>query len=76
MQMYKVSKAYKRDGSRDGDIVEMDAVVQPCYIAPIFPKHANNLVIAQTVNGDNCLELCNDFWINSFQSKPNYQSVY
>ena len=75
-QMFTVTKAYDRNGHRDGDIIELDSIVQPCPLSPQFGSKAANLVPGIEVTGENCLEVVDNFWINSFHTKPTYQTVY
>ena len=54
------------------------AIVQPCYLIPRFEKEAKlfDKDSKIPVDGDNCLELVDKFWINSFQDQLTYQTVF
>jgi hypothetical protein len=76
-QMYAVSKLYEPDGTtRQGDIIELDSIVQPCYLAPRFGEKAARLGGNLEVDGTNSLAIGHEFWINCFQSKPTYQTIW
>jgi len=82
MQMYHVQRLRTREGSPHGGVIELSSIIQPCYLMPRFKKKAQELDIkrsnsaATVVNGDNCLDLVDHFWINSFQDQFTYQSVF
>ena len=83
MQMYAVKPLYdSRTGKREGGIVELDAIVQPCYLLPVFPNGASRELGRLKnggyieINGDNCLDVVQNFWINSFQDQATYQTVF
>ncbi|KZV90827.1 hypothetical protein EXIGLDRAFT_719950 [Exidia glandulosa HHB12029] len=70
---------YAADRARDrttrapkGAIYPLDHVAQPCPLTPRFNGPAADL----GVTNDDCLELCDEFWINSFHTQHTYQSVY
>ncbi|KIJ34946.1 hypothetical protein M422DRAFT_262909 [Sphaerobolus stellatus SS14] len=74
MQMYGISCLRSATGVPRGDAVPLTSIVQPCYLLPRF-KGRKAIALDQVgadgtvtqITGDNCLELVDDFWINSFQ---------
>ena len=83
MQMYAVSRQHLSDGTPKGSIIELSSIIQPCYLLPRFKtKKAVDLDIQNQdgkiteIDGDNCLALVDDFWINSFQNQITYQTVF
>ncbi|KIJ24793.1 hypothetical protein M422DRAFT_274350 [Sphaerobolus stellatus SS14] len=83
MQMYAVSRLRSRDGRPRGGVVPLTSIVQPCYLLPRFKgRNATALDIRNSdgtvtqITGDNCLDLVDDFWINSFQDQLTYQTVF
>jgi len=82
MQMYGVSRMHKDGRPRDG-VIELRSIVQPCYLLPRFKtQRATDLDIKGKdgsmirIDGDNCLDLVDDFWINCFQDQMSYQTVF
>jgi hypothetical protein len=73
-QFYRVEHAFNTNRERSGSVVELESIVQPCPLLPRFPKEAKDL--GENVNGDNCLEMVNRFWINSFHDQATYQTVF
>lgn len=53
-------------------VMPLENIVQPCPLTPQFGYAADEL----DVTNDDCLELCDKFWINSFHNQHTYQSVY
>jgi hypothetical protein len=77
MQMFQVNCDRNPDGSRRGDVIEPESIVQPCPLAPCFKALAKDIGDSGSeVNGDNCLDLVDKFWINSFHDQATYQSVF
>jgi len=72
-----------KDGLPRGSFIELRSIIQPCYLLPLFKTpRATDLDIKEgdasitTIDGDNCLELVDDFWINCFQDQMSYQTVF
>ncbi|KIJ29742.1 hypothetical protein M422DRAFT_268775 [Sphaerobolus stellatus SS14] len=82
MQMYAVSRLCYANGWPKGAVIPLTSIVQPCYLLPRFKgptavaldTRADGSVMQ--VTGDNCLDLVDDFWINSFQDQFTYQTVF
>ena len=83
MQMYGVSRLWSSAGVLRGSVVPLTSIVQPCYLLPQF-KGGKATALDQIkadgtvtqITGDNCLELVDNFWINSFQDQITYQTVF
>ena len=80
MQMYAVERQRDQAGLPISSIIELEEIVQPCYLYPRFGSHADTLGSTNSPNiiidGDNCIELVDRFWINSFQDQSTYQTVF
>jgi len=76
--MYSATKARERDGSRKVDIIFIEDIVQPCPLVPKFGRKASSLErqTQKAISAENCLEVVEEFWINSFHTKETYQTVY
>ena len=61
-----------RSPTRACIVAPLEQVVQPCPLTPRFGEHASEL----NVTNDNCLDTCDRFFVNSFHSKHNHQTVY
>lgn len=76
-KMYTAVKAYNDDGSRRYEIILLDSIVQPC---PLSLKFAGPAVYLdnrrERINRSNCIARVDEFWINNFDSKVAYQSVF
>jgi hypothetical protein len=53
-------------------ITPLDNIVQPAPLTPRFRERAIEL----GVNNDNCIDECDEFYINSFHSAHTYQTIY
>ncbi|KAF8577331.1 hypothetical protein K439DRAFT_1622172 [Ramaria rubella] len=82
MDMYAIHCLRGSDGGPVGGIIQLGSIVQPVVLSPCFPKEAQTLGGQHSdgtqveVNGNNCLEKVDKFWINSFQDQATYQSVF
>ena len=75
-QFFRVEHKFDRDGKRVGDVVDMESIIQPCPLTPWYGQKADDLVSNKEINGENCLEECNKFWINSFHDQLAYQTLW
>ena len=81
MDMYAVHRLRNKDGSPKGSVIRLDSIVQPCYLSPRFPTQSRDLGVEMhgegvVIDGDNCLDMVDKFWVNSFQDQATYQSVF
>jgi len=82
MQMYSIKRKITSDGQREGGIIELESIAQPCYLLPVFTGKESRKVGQNIggqyveVNGDNCIEHVERFWISSFHDQATYQIVF
>ena len=81
IDMYPVHRLRNKDGTPKSSVINLDSIVQPCFLSPQFPTYARDLGVDRhganiTIDGDNCLDMVDKFWINSFQDQAIYQSVF
>jgi hypothetical protein len=69
--MYVVSREDRPGRSRRGDVIDMTSIARFVQLIPKFGSVASNHLTTE-----NTMELCRDFWINSFADKEIYQSVW
>jgi hypothetical protein len=73
-QMYRVSKLVCGAGDQVqplGMVVEVTSISQAIHLIPDYGP-----MIHPRLNAANCLDLCQNFWINCFLDKETYQAVY
>jgi hypothetical protein len=75
-QLFKVERKFNAEGKRVGEVIDMENVIQSCPLLPRYGKKADDLVPGGDINGDNCLEECNKFWVNGFQDQLAYQTLW
>jgi hypothetical protein len=71
-EMYKVDRARDKDKKAQGDIIELESIVQHRPLVPQFPAKAEQVQVTE----DTCLDDWDKFWINCFHDQSTYQSVY
>lgn len=76
LQMFPVQRVRDTNGEPVGSVIELSTIVQPCYLVPRFDSEARKLGGGININGNNCLELIDKFWINSFQDQFTYQTIF
>lgn len=80
--LFRVERKFDRQsGRRLGGVISLKDVVQLCPLSPRFGAVADDLGSdlgpdGPTINGDNAMELCNKFWINSFHDQLAYQTLW
>lgn len=73
-QMYRVSKLVHKVGNQVqsvGMVVEVASISRAIHLIPDYGS-----TIHPSLNATNCLDVCQDFWINCFLDKETYQAVY
>jgi hypothetical protein len=73
-QLYAVQRSYDKSGQPVSSVIELENIVQPCYLLPRFAKQAREL--GQNINGDNVLDIVDNWWINSFHDQATYQTIF
>jgi hypothetical protein len=73
MEMFEVDHQMWPDKlRRQGGVIKLEWIVQPCPLVPHFPKNAEELKVTE----DTCLTEYNKFWINCFHDQAIYESVF
>jgi hypothetical protein len=75
-QLFKVERKFNGEGKRMGEVIDMANIIQSCPLSPRYGKKADDLVPGENIDGDNCLEECNKFWVNCFQDQLAYQTLW
>jgi hypothetical protein len=68
--MYVVSRL-ETDGVREGDIIPMSSISRFVQLVPKFGARA-----APELTAYNSMDICRDYYVNSFGDKQIYQSVW
>ena len=68
--MYQVSRQ-DRNGVRKGGIIQMDSIARFVQLIPKFGQKAH-----VSLTSDNSMDICSDYWVNSFSDKEVYPAVY
>ena len=71
--MYIISKAYDTQERRQGAVVPLSSIRQSCMLTPVFPKTDQEMLLWTS---DNVLDVAESFYINNWQSKYSYQTIY
>lgn len=71
INMYRVTRHLRDDGSRMGDIIELTDIWRPIQLVPRFGP-----VCPPEWNCDNAVELAKEFYVNQFWDKQIYCDVY
>jgi hypothetical protein len=76
--MYEVSRSYKAGSRshtgelvRQASVVELDAIIRSCHLAPKFGRVAD-----RSWSKDNVLERAGKFMINNFRDHHSFQTIY
>ncbi|KAH7097312.1 hypothetical protein BKA62DRAFT_586406, partial [Auriculariales sp. MPI-PUGE-AT-0066] len=70
--MYSIEKAYRPDGQREYGIVELVDVRRACQLVPKFGTEQ----VDRSLKPNTILESFNKFYLNQFQDKEAYRSIY
>ena len=71
--MYQIRKVQTPDKRRaQGAIIPLQNIRQSCMLFPKFPADGP----PSDWNKDNVLEIANEFYVNNWSSKYNYQTIY
>ncbi len=71
IEMFRVVRKLKGDGSRQGMVVRLTDIWRYVEMVPRFGKECN-----PEWNSENACELAKEFYLNCFADKQIYQSVY
>lgn len=74
-KMYPVHKARTENREIKSDIVELEQIVQPCALSPRYTE-SPAVLASSGVTSENCLDVVEDFWVNSFHTKALYQTIF
>ncbi|KAF8574308.1 hypothetical protein K439DRAFT_1624428 [Ramaria rubella] len=72
MDIYEVKHMRDSNKEKQGGIVPLEWIVQPCPLVPRFPKDVTDLYFDEHT----CLEKHDRFFINSFHDQATYQIVF
>jgi hypothetical protein len=72
MEMYTVDRVRDKDKKAQGEIIELESIVQHCPLGTCFPGKTEQVQVTE----DTCLDDWDKFWINCFHDPSTYQSVY
>jgi hypothetical protein len=75
-QLFSVNRKYNQEGERIGKVIDLEDIIQPCPLTPRFGKYAEEIVPNEAINGDNCMELCDKFYVNCFHDQLAYQTLW
>jgi hypothetical protein len=75
-QLFKVDRKLNSEGQRIGEVIDMANIIQSCPLTPRYGKKADDLVSDVEVDGENCLDECNKFWVNCFHDQLAYQTLW
>ena len=70
INMYVVSRM-DENGVRRGDIIPMSSIAR---FVQLIPKYGS--VAAPELTSKNSMDICRDYYVNSFADKQNYQFVW
>ena len=74
LQLYRVSKEEYSTGRNQqplGMVVELTSIAWAIHLIPHYSP-----AVHKSLNSKNSLDLCQEFWVNSFLDKETYQAVY
>lgn len=71
IEMYKIVRSTRTDGSRRGLIVRLTDMWRPVEVVPNFGKECPKEWTAST-----SVELAKEFYVNSFSDKETFQNIY
>lgn len=71
IEMYRMKRAYRADGSRLAEIVELPELWRPVELIANYGEACD---IRWTK--DTSTELADELWVNCFHNKESYQSTY
>lgn len=71
LEMYKVVRSLRADGSRRGLIIRLTDIWRPVEVVPCFGK-----ACPADWTAYNSVELAKEFFVNSFSDKETFQNVY
>jgi len=69
--MYVVSRQ-DRDGMRDGALVPLESITRFVQLVPKFGSRIDRDVLTPA----NSMDICRDYYVNSFADKEIFQSVW
>lgn len=72
INMYRVQRSFL-DGRPDGDIVSVDSISR---FVQLIPRFGSTIGKQSPLTAQNSMDLCRDYYVNSFADKEIYQSVY
>lgn len=72
LKMFIVRPTFRSDGSRIGDVVELESIVWPLQLIPKFGKAVDASITHQNVYSVENMS----YFVNSFWDKEVYQAVY
>jgi hypothetical protein len=75
-QLFRVNRRYNKDDERMGEVIDLEDIIQPCPLTPRFSVHAEDIVPDEEIDGDNCLDMCDKFYVNCFQDQLAYQTLW
>jgi hypothetical protein len=72
INMYRVQRSF-RDGKPDGDIILVDSISRFVQLIPRFGPTIGKKTL---LTAQNSMDMCKDYYVNSFADKEIYQAVY
>ncbi|KAF8519258.1 hypothetical protein JB92DRAFT_3293102 [Gautieria morchelliformis] len=73
IDMFEVKRLQDKNGEKQGGIVPIEWIVQPC---PLVPRYSQGDVGQLEFDEYTCLEKYDRFFINSFHDQLTYQTVW
>lgn len=71
VEMYKIVRSTRADGSRRGLIIRLTDIWRPVEVVPVFGKQC-----PPEWKANNSVELAKEFYVNNFSDKEIFQNIY
>jgi hypothetical protein len=69
--MYLVSRVERAGSVRRGSVIALDTISRFVHLVPKF-----GAVVSDQLTSENSMDICRDYWVNSFADKEIYQAIW